>query len=164
MVASLVETIDLADSVAVVTGAGSGIGRATAKILARNGADVVIPDVNLEGAEQTASEIRNLGRRSLAIKTDVSIASDVTSMVEKVTAEFSKIDILVNNAGIGTKTRKPFYEQPEEEWDKLLSIDLKGTWLCAKACFTRNDQEEKRAHREYFFDCGKGCLAPPGRL
>ncbi|MDA4129611.1 MAG: SDR family oxidoreductase [Thaumarchaeota archaeon] len=129
----MVETIDLSGSVAIVTGAGSGIGRATALVLAHSGADVVIPDVNLEGAEHTASEVRKLGRRAIAIKTDVSQASDIQGMVGTVMDEFSQVDILVNNAGIGTKTRKPFYEQPESEWNEMLSVDLKGTWLCAKA-------------------------------
>lgn len=129
----MVVSIDLSGSVAVVTGAAKGIGRASALKLADAGADVVIPDIDLPGAEKTAQELRNAGRKGLPLLADVSKPDDVDRIFRETKAKFGKVDILVNNAGVGTSVRKPFFEQPLEVWRRTLDVDLIGAWMCAKA-------------------------------
>ena len=121
----------LADKVAMVTGAAQGIGKAVALLLARNGADIVVSDVNVEKAEETAKEVQALGRKALAIKVDVAKLGDVEKMVEGILAQFGKVDILVNNAGIARD--KLILRMTEEDWDAVLNINLKGTFNCTKA-------------------------------
>ncbi len=121
----------LSGKVALVTGAAQGIGRAIALLLARNGADIVISDINLEKAEETANEIRAIGPKVMAVKVDVANLSDVERMVEGILEKLAKIDILVNNAGI---TRdKLVLRMTEEDWDAVLGVNLKGTFNCTKA-------------------------------
>ena len=120
----------LAGKVALVTGAAQGIGKAVALLLARNGADIVVSDVNLQKAEETAKEVQTLGRKALAIKVDVAKLDDVEKMVESILAEFGKVDILVNNAGIARD--KLILRMTEEDWDAVLNINLKGTFNCTK--------------------------------
>jgi len=123
--------LELEGKVALITGAAQGIGRAIALLLASNGADIVVSDINLDKAKETSKEIEAMGRRSIAIKVDVSKAEEVEQMVEKVINEFGKIDILVNNAGI---TRdKLILRMTEEDWDLVLNVNLKGTFNCTKA-------------------------------
>ena len=121
----------LADRVALVTGAGQGIGRGIALSLARAGADVVANDVVLEAAGDTAREIAELGRRSLAVQADVSDAAQVQAMVERSVAELGTVHILVNNAGIA----QPAFitELSEETWDRTMAVNLKSMFLCSKA-------------------------------
>ncbi|MFC1820771.1 SDR family NAD(P)-dependent oxidoreductase [Thermodesulfobacteriota bacterium] len=120
--------------VALITGAGSqiGFGKATALTLGREGCDVIINDINLADAQQTAAEVMALGVRSLTLQADVTKKADVDEMVEKGLAEFGKIDILVNNAGAMTEAI-PFLEQKEEEWDKDINLNLKGAMFCVQA-------------------------------
>jgi len=123
--------LKLTGKVALVTGAAQGIGRAIGLLLARNGADIVVSDINLEKAEETAKEIRAIGPKAMALKVDVSNLSDVERMVEDILEKLAKIDILVNNAGI---TRdKLILRMTEEDWDAVLSVNLKGTFNCTKA-------------------------------
>jgi len=117
--------------VALVTGAAQGIGKAVALLLARNGADIVVSDINLEKAEETAKEVQPLGRKALAVKVDVAKLDDVEKMVEAILAQFGKVDILVNNAGIARD--KLILRMTEEDWDAVLNINLKGTFNCTKA-------------------------------
>ena len=121
----------LAGKVAMVTGAAQGIGKAVALLLARNGADIIVADINLEKAEETAKEIQALGRKALAVKVDVGNLDDVIRVVQTVLEEFSQIDILVNNAGINRD--KLILRMTEEDWDVVLKINLKGTFNCTKA-------------------------------
>jgi len=123
--------LKLAGKVALVTGAAQGIGKAVALLLARNGADMVVSDINLEKAEETAKEVQTLGRKALAIKVDVAKLGDVEKMVEGILAQFGKVDILVNNAGIARD--KLILRMTEEDWDAVLNINLKGTFNCTKA-------------------------------
>jgi 3-oxoacyl-[acyl-carrier protein] reductase len=123
--------LELAGKVALVTGAAQGIGKAIAMLLARNGADVVVSDINLEKAQETANEIQGMGRRSLAIKVNVADLKDVERMVETTVEQFGRIDILVNNAGI-TRDRL-ILRMTEEDWDAVLDVNLKGTFNCTKA-------------------------------
>jgi len=123
--------LKLTGKVALVTGAAQGIGRAIALLLARNGADIVVSDINLEKAEETAKEIRAIGPKAMAVKVDVSNLGDVERMVEGILEKLAKIDILVNNAGI---TRdKLVLRMTEEDWDAVLGVNLKGTFNCTKA-------------------------------
>ncbi len=129
----MVVPINMGGKTAIITGAGSGIGQATALLFAEAGANVVIPDVNLGGAKSTAARIRKMGGKALAMRADVTSARDIENMVRKTLDEFGKVDVLVNNAGINTRFRMPFFEQPEEGWLRVIEVDVKGTWLCSKA-------------------------------
>ena len=123
--------MNLQGRVALVTGAAQGIGRAIALALAEVGADIAGGDVNLEGMEATAKEIEALGRKALALKLDVSDPASVREAVGKVYEAWQKIDILVNNAGI-TKDGLAM-RLKREDWDRVLSINLDGTFHCIQA-------------------------------
>lgn len=123
---------DLLGKVAMVTGAGRGIGRAIALRLARDGADLVVADVDLESAKNVAAEIRQIGRRALAEKIDVTQKAQVRAAVDRAIAELGSLDILVNNAGILGPTT-PVADTPEEEWDRCIAVHLKGAFLCCQA-------------------------------
>jgi 3-oxoacyl-[acyl-carrier protein] reductase len=133
--------LELQGKVALVTGAAQGIGRTVALLLAQNGADIVVSDINLEKAEQTAKEIEALGRRAMAIKADVANANDVERMVETILGKFGQIDILVNNAGIARD--KLILRMTEEDWDAVLNVNLKGTFNCTKAVIRHMSKQRK---------------------
>ncbi|HSB51866.1 MAG TPA: 3-oxoacyl-[acyl-carrier-protein] reductase [Dissulfurispiraceae bacterium] len=115
---------------ALITGAGRGIGKAIAEALAKRGANIVVADVNLEIARPAAADLEQYGVKSLAVKADVSQASDVAGMFEQAATSFGKVEIVVNNAGI---TRDGLLmRMKEEDWDAVLDINLKGTFLCMK--------------------------------
>ena len=121
----------LENKVAVVTGAGRGIGKAVATKLAEEGARVVASDIDLAFAENIAEKIKLTGRESLAIKADVSQRSEVEPVFEQAVRRFGGVDILVNNAGI--RRDVPFHKITETEWDSVISVQLKGSFNCAKA-------------------------------
>jgi 3-oxoacyl-[acyl-carrier protein] reductase len=121
----------LQDKIAIVTGAGQGIGQAIAVRLAQEGAEVIVSDINLQGVKQTASQIRQMDRKSLALKVDVANFEDVQAMVQKSTEEFGPVDILVNNAGV-TKDNL-LVRMTQQQWDWVISVNLKGTFNCTKA-------------------------------
>ncbi|HLC44111.1 MAG TPA: SDR family NAD(P)-dependent oxidoreductase [Patescibacteria group bacterium] len=116
---------------AVVTGAGQGIGEGIAKVLASEGAEILVADLNVENAEKVAADINSAGGKAVAFKCDVSKKDEVDEVIEKAVSEFGKLDILVNNAGI--YPMKPFLEMTEEDWDKVINVNLKSTFLCTQA-------------------------------
>jgi len=116
---------------AVVTGAARGIGKSIALKLAESGINVVISDIMIDEAEKTAEELRKKGVKAIAVKTDVSNIDSVNDMVEQTVKEFGSIDFLINNAGV---TRDNLtIRMSEQEWDMVLNINLKGTFLCSQA-------------------------------
>nr|MDO8082389.1 SDR family NAD(P)-dependent oxidoreductase [Candidatus Freyarchaeota archaeon] len=133
----------LSGRAALVTGSGSGIGRAISLRYAREGANIIVNDINLEGANETAKMIKELGRKAMVIKADVSKSAEVEAMVEKAYKDWGRIDILVNNAGI---SGIPYLiiEEPEPEWDRVMNTNLKGTWLCSKFVALRMLKQEKK--------------------
>jgi NAD(P)-dependent dehydrogenase (short-subunit alcohol dehydrogenase family) len=118
------------DKVVVVTGAGSGIGRATALAFGREGAKVVAADIDAASAQAAAEQIKAAGGQSEPLQVDVSVAADVERMVTTTVERFGRLDVLVNNAGVVFLQHLP--EVPEEEWDRLMSINLKGVYLGCK--------------------------------
>ena len=124
--------MNLTDRVTIVTGAGQGIGEAIAVRLAGAGAHVAVVDLNLPLGEQVAGRIRDLGRKSIAVQCDVSRWADVEAMRDRVLREFGRIDILVNNAGIAGKN-VPMLQIDEEEWDRIVRVNLKSVYLCCRA-------------------------------
>jgi len=125
------KTLKLAGKIALITGAAQGIGRAVALLLARNGADIVVSDINLEKAQETAKEIEVIGRRAMAIKVNVVNLEEVERMVQAILEGFKQIDILVNNAGIARD--KLILRMTEEDWEAVINVNLKGTFNCTKA-------------------------------
>jgi 3-oxoacyl-[acyl-carrier protein] reductase len=123
--------MELQGQVAIVTGAGRGIGRATALELARMGADIVVAELDRANAESTASELRGLGRRALVLPTDVTSREHLGAMVEQTRAEFGRIDTLVNNAGIYRAAAT--LNVTEEHWDAIMNINAKGVFFATQA-------------------------------
>jgi len=121
----------LAGKSAIVTGAGRGIGKATALRFAREGADLLVPDLDVKTSRETATEIQALSRKGIPMQMDVTRMGDIQRMVETAVREFGRIDILVNNAGI-TQVRDPM-QLTESDWDRTLSLNLKAVFFCSQA-------------------------------
>jgi len=121
----------LEDKIAIVTGAGGGIGKGIVLRLAEEGADVVLVDLDQDGARAVAQEVERLGRRALVRATDVSDSASVNAMVSETLEWGGHIDILVNNAGV--ELISPLFEISETDWDKTIDVNLKGAWLCSQA-------------------------------
>jgi 3-oxoacyl-[acyl-carrier protein] reductase len=122
--------IDLTGKLAIVTGAGRGIGAAIAETFARAGADLVIADINEDSARKVAENTQRIGGKCLAVKTDVASPPDVDRLFATVQDKFGGVDILVNNTGIWF--RRPFLEIADAEWDNVLAVNLKGTFMCSQ--------------------------------
>jgi len=118
--------------VAVVTGGGSGIGRGIVLAMAREGADVAIPDIQVANAEKVAREVQALGRKSFALQTDVTRAADVTAMIDRTRETFGRLDVLVNNAGMASAPGLPFTNNTEEDWDRVYAVNVKSIFLACK--------------------------------
>lgn len=123
----------LAEKVALVTGGGAGIGRAIALAMAREGADVLVADIQPGAAEAVAEEARGLGRRAAAIAVDVSREAQVKEAIAGGIRRFGRIDILVNNAGVTPRLGLPFTRQDEADWDKVFTINVKSVFFTCKA-------------------------------
>lgn len=136
--------MEFLDQVALVTGAGKGIGRAIALSLSSVGAKLGVADINLPLAEAVAQEIQEAGRKAIPIQVDVTQAEQVQRMVSDVLDTFEHLDILVNNAGIFNAI--PFAEMTEDQWDQMLAVHLKGTYLCSRAVV------------EHMLARGSGCI------
>lgn len=119
----------LENKVAVVTGAGSGIGRATAVLFAREAASVVAADVNEPSALNAVAEIEAAGGRATAVTADVSVGRDARRIVQTAVQTYGRLDVLVNSAGITARGALPEGASPEEIWDRVIDVNLKGTYL-----------------------------------
>jgi NAD(P)-dependent dehydrogenase (short-subunit alcohol dehydrogenase family) len=125
------ERMRLKGKIAVVTGAGQGIGRGIAEVFAKEGADVVVNDIKLDArTEEVACQIRKLGPRALAIQGDVTQRGDLERLFAEAWEELGPVDILVNNAGIETVV--PFTELTDQQWDDVVQVNLKGGWMAAQ--------------------------------
>ena len=123
----------LKDKVALITGAGSGIGRATAILFAREGARVAVNDINERGGQETVRLIREARGEAAFFRADVTKGVEVRSMVEKIIMKYGRIDILHNNVGGWQRELQDTVTQnSEEEWDRLIALNLRGTFLCSK--------------------------------
>src|SRR6266511_1235277 len=123
--------MELEGQIAIVTGAGRGIGRATALELAQLGADIVVAELDRAGAEHTAAEVKSLGRRASVVPTDVTSLTDLRTMAERTRAELGRIDILVNNAGI-YRAASPL-DITEEHWDAIMNVNAKAVFFASQA-------------------------------
>ena len=120
----------LNDKVAIITGGASGVGEATARLFAEEGAKVAIVDINTERGERVTHSIRNTGAEAIFVRTDLSSTSETRIMVETVVKKYGRLDILINNAGVDN--RKSIVETSEEEWDRVLNVNLKSVYVACK--------------------------------
>jgi NAD(P)-dependent dehydrogenase (short-subunit alcohol dehydrogenase family) len=120
----------LQDKVALVTGGGSGIGKACALAFAREGAKVVVSDIVAEGGNQTVQMIQKAGGEAIFVKADVSVPVEVETLVSRAIETYGQLDCAHNNAGIGGSSYTT--EWDEEDWDRVIDVNLKGVWLCMK--------------------------------
>jgi 3-oxoacyl-[acyl-carrier protein] reductase len=134
----------LKDKVAIITGAGRGIGRAFALRYAEEGAKILIPDINPEQAENVVREIKDMGGDAAAVLTDISDEKATLKMAETVMQRFGKVDILVNNAAIWAGINiTPWNEWAIADWDRILKVNITGTWLCCKAIVPFMEKQSK---------------------
>jgi NAD(P)-dependent dehydrogenase (short-subunit alcohol dehydrogenase family) len=119
----------LENKVALITGGGSGIGRACAEMFAREGARVAVSDISLERAQATTQFVTSHGGDAIAISGDVSVGDDAQNMVSATVEKFGKLDVLVNSAGVSARNAMPKGSSPEEVWDKVIDVNLKGTYM-----------------------------------
>ena len=125
--------MDLENKVVVITGAGSGIGKACAAQFVKNGSKVIIADIDIKKAEETAKELTAKGGKVLPLKMDVTNFKEVEQCLQKVVDKYGQLDIMVNNAGIMNQHRAPTAEHTFEDWDKVIAINQTGVFYCLKA-------------------------------
>lgn len=124
----------LQGKVAVVTGGGAGIGRGIVLCMAKEGADIAIPDIQDANAHAVVKEVLAMGRKAVAMRCDVTKTADVQAAVERIKKDLGRIDILVNNAAMFTTLKmRPFWDIPAAEWDQLMAVNVRGVWLASKA-------------------------------
>ena len=119
----------LEDKVALITGAGSGIGRATAGLFAREGAKIAASDLSEAGALEVVRQLESEGRSAVAITGDVSLRGDAEAMVQATVEAYGRLDVLVNSAGVSPRNALPSASAPDEVWDRVMDVNLKGTYL-----------------------------------
>lgn len=124
-------SLALTGKIAIVTGGAQGIGKAIVDLLAERGASVVVCDLNFEKAQETASLLTSQGRQAMAVSANVAVAAEVSAMAREVIARWGDIHILINNAGITRDTL--LLRMKDDDWDAVLSVNLKGTYQCIKA-------------------------------
>jgi len=149
----------LKDKVAIVTGGAKGMGKGIALKFAEEGAGVVLCDLDLEGAQSVAAEVKALGGKALAVKTDITNRVEVAAMAAATLEEFGTIDILINNAGgvPGTHASGATGTFDEAEWDRILAINLKGPWLVTEAVLPT--MKQKRSGKIVFVS-SMGAVSP----
>lgn len=152
--------LNLEGKVALVTGTGSqiGFGKCIALTLAREGCDIIGIDKDMEGANQTAVEVEALGRKTIALKADVTSSAEVNETVNAALVKFGKIDILVNNAG-GASPGKPFVDKSEEDWDFDLNLNIRGVLNCTKSVLPH--MIERRSGKIVIISSGAGKMGLP---
>ena len=121
----------LQDKVAIVTGSGSGLGKAMVQRFTQEGASVVVADINQDGIDAVVEELKGAGKKAMGFKVDVTKRSELKELMEATAAKFGRIDILVNNAGVVRP--RPFLAMNDEDWDIVLGVDLKGVFYCVQA-------------------------------
>lgn len=122
----------LEGKISLVTGAGSGIGRACAVTMAREGATVVVSDIDVHRAQETLAAIEELGGVGMVVVADVSRHDAVAALVEKTVATYGRLDCACNNAGIGRIRAERVHEYPEDDWDRTMAVNAKGVWMCLR--------------------------------
>ena len=134
----------LKDKIVIVTGGGMGIGRVCCLGLAKEGAKVVVADVQQEGAKKVAAEIVREGGAALAVAVDVTAPEQTLAMAQSALDKYGRIDVLLNNAGMYTSIKKrSFVEIPPEEWDQVMAVNLKGIFLCSQAVYPAMKKQGK---------------------
>jgi NAD(P)-dependent dehydrogenase (short-subunit alcohol dehydrogenase family) len=130
----VLERLSLIGKVAVVTGGGTGLGQAMSLAMARAGADIVVAGRRLEPLQDTVTTVQQLGRRGLAVSTDITLSEQVAHLMQAALTAFGQVDILINNAGIVRgQEMKPVWEITDEEWRRGIDTNLSGTFYCARA-------------------------------
>lgn len=135
---------DLSGKVIIVTGAAGGIGREACLGLARENASVLAVDIDENGVKETTNQLTSLGGRGAYLKVDVTSESDTAMMAEEAVKRFSGIDVLINIAAYFSGVKKrAFNEISSDEWDKVMRVNVKGTWLCSKAVFNHMQRNRR---------------------
>jgi NAD(P)-dependent dehydrogenase (short-subunit alcohol dehydrogenase family) len=124
--------MQLENKIVVITGAGSGIGAATAKLFATRGASVMVSDINLANAQKVVAQIKTEGGKANAVKTDVTKFEEVEALVANTVAEHGRVDVMVNNAGIGGRHQAKTAEHTHDDWHNVLAVNQTGVFYCMK--------------------------------